>query len=272
MSNTTVRQDGKEEDQFLFVKCFNENACLEGNKNRTMVNCDEGYEGVMCSACSDGFWKKLGNFECYPCVNLIGPDGDYTFKVLGFFMVTYMLARMFLGDFSKPNSETFATIKIMMTFGQTLLILSKMEQTRTKKFIEADLTSLIYQLVYYVNPGEWLFDFDCLLTSLDPGQYDYSGQVYEQKYLNRLLTTIFMPAILFTANVFIVWALTMIVKQCQFRKREDMRPLNCTRLFNRVSIGFGIQMFMVYPMILHLLFASMECFESLDPEISGRVV
>lgn len=51
-----------------------------------------------------------------------------------------------------------------------------------------------------------------------------------------------------------------------------MKPMNCARLFNRVSIGFGIQMFLIYPMILHLLFASLECFESLNPEVSGRVV
>ena len=34
---------------FLFVKCFNENACLVGNDNAPLANCAEGYEGVMCA-------------------------------------------------------------------------------------------------------------------------------------------------------------------------------------------------------------------------------
>jgi len=70
----------------------------------------------MCSTCQDGYWKNNGNFECYPCTTITNPTDDWAFKIVAFYIVTYMLARMFLGDFSKPNSETFASIKIMMTF------------------------------------------------------------------------------------------------------------------------------------------------------------
>ena len=36
-------------DDFLFVKCFNENACLQGDVGVELANCAEGYEGVMCA-------------------------------------------------------------------------------------------------------------------------------------------------------------------------------------------------------------------------------
>jgi len=39
------------ESAYLFVKCFNENACLQGDTNNPKVNCEEGYQGTMCSAC-----------------------------------------------------------------------------------------------------------------------------------------------------------------------------------------------------------------------------
>lgn len=133
---------------------------------------------------------------------------------MAFYIVTYMLARMFLGDFSKPNSETFASIKIMMTFSQNLYILAKMEQTRTKNHNEAKMTSFFDKLLYFVNPGEWIFDFDCYLVSKDPEDYEYPGQMSEQKYLHRLLVTIFMPVMLFITNVLVIWFLTFLVKQC----------------------------------------------------------
>mmetsp|Transcript_8885 Transcript_8885/g.10904 ORF Transcript_8885/g.10904 Transcript_8885/m.10904 type:complete len:186 (+) Transcript_8885:2389-2946(+) len=185
----------------------------------------------MCTACSDLYWKNLGNFECYPCA-MAGTSRTtvYIFKVISFYAFCYTLGRLFLGGFSKPNSESLASVKILLTFGQTLFIISKMEQTRTKNLTEASMTSFLDTLIFYLNPGEWIFDFDCLFMSLEP----------EQKYLNRLLLTIFMPMILLIANIVTIWFLTFMVKQCQFRKREDMRPLNCTRLFNRVSIAFGI--------------------------------
>lgn len=89
-----------------------------------------------------------------------------------------------------------------------------MEQTRTKNSNEAEMTSFFDKLLYFVNPGEWIFDFDCYLLSKDPEEYDYPGQMSEQKYLHRLLATIFMPVMLFITNVLVVWFLTFLIKQC----------------------------------------------------------
>ena len=50
------------EKDFVFVKCFNENACLAGDVNFPLKNCVEGYEGVMCANCEDKYWKNLGTF------------------------------------------------------------------------------------------------------------------------------------------------------------------------------------------------------------------
>ena len=131
------------------------------------------------------------------------------------------------------------------------------------------------KLVYYTNPGEWIFDFDCLFTSaqLESGEdYDLEESIQRQKFLNRLLLTIFMPLILLVSNVVIIWLLTFCIKQCQLRKREDIRPLDCSRMFNRVFIAYCIQMFFVMPPLLHLVFASMQCFESLSMSETGKII
>jgi len=93
-----------------------------------------------------------------------------------------------------------------------------------------------------------------------------------EKFLNRLLLTLFMPLILLAANVVTIWLMTFCIKQCQLRKREDIKPLNCSRMFNRVFVAYCIQMFFVMPPLLHLVFASMQCFESLSMSETGKII
>lgn len=50
----------------------------------------------------------------------------------------------------------------MISFAQLLAIISKMEAGRTEIAEEASMQSFMDKLVYYTNPGEWIFDFDCL--------------------------------------------------------------------------------------------------------------
>lgn len=88
------------------MKCFNEEACLEGDKDHTHQKCDAAYDkrSVMCSFCADSYWKNWGNFECHPC----GGEGMdktfvYVFKVSMFYFVCYVIARLFMGNMKKQN-------------------------------------------------------------------------------------------------------------------------------------------------------------------------
>ena len=40
-------------DHFIFVRCFNENACLQGNAANPLSHCEEGYRGIMCTSCDN---------------------------------------------------------------------------------------------------------------------------------------------------------------------------------------------------------------------------
>lgn len=142
---------------------------MRGDEQNLYQNCADGYTGVMCSACSDLNWKSLGNFECYACGSQdTGRNTVYAFKVLCFYLFVYVVGRVFLDGFSDPNSETLSSIKILLTFAQTMAIVSRMEATRTKISGEEEMQTFMDTLIYYTNPGEWLFDFDCLfLTSED---------------------------------------------------------------------------------------------------------
>lgn len=119
-------------ESYLFVKCFNEKACLEGTEANKYRNCEEGYDGVLCSQCKDLNWRNYGAFECYPCEMQGSSRGlVYFFKVLCFFAVNYALARMLLRSWSQPNQESLASIRIMLHMIQMFAILSKMDVLKT---------------------------------------------------------------------------------------------------------------------------------------------
>lgn len=87
------------EDSFVFVKCFNEDACLEGDVEEPLTNCAEGYRGVMCSSCEDFFWKDLGGFICYEC----GAGASlfvYFLKVIFFAIFCYWISRLIIRSFN----------------------------------------------------------------------------------------------------------------------------------------------------------------------------
>lgn len=119
-------------ESYLFVKCFNEKACLEGTEENKYRNCDEGYDGVMCSQCKDEYWRNYGAFECYPC-QMQGSSRAlvYGFKVLMFFTACYALARLLLRSWSQPNQESLASVRIMLHMIQMFAILSKMNVLKT---------------------------------------------------------------------------------------------------------------------------------------------
>jgi len=221
--NGFVRMSDAESN--IFVKCFNENACQMGTIANPATNCAEGYNGIMCSSCTDLYWKSSGNFECYACNSPTMSRGAvFFFKVFSFYMFCYILGRVFLRGFSDSNSESLASIKILLTFIQTMTIVSKMEATRTKVEKEADMQDTMDSMLYWMNPGEWLFDFECLFVSPGFGADDSETDteividsiesINQTKYIKRLLLTIFMPLILLVANIVIIWMLTFCVKQC----------------------------------------------------------
>ena len=63
----------------LIIRCFNREACsgvpkedfpkevTDETRHMTLQNCNEGYQGIMCATCSDGYWKNPITYNCYEC-------------------------------------------------------------------------------------------------------------------------------------------------------------------------------------------------------------
>lgn len=139
-------------EDFLFVKCFNENACLEGDEEYPLKNCVEGYEGVMCANCQEKYWKSLGTFQCYPCSMTDNALYVYIAKVCFFAFFCWWISRLLFRSFSKANIESVAAVRIFITLFQLFAILSKMEATTTKNGGDLQLQELMDKLVYYLCP------------------------------------------------------------------------------------------------------------------------
>lgn len=239
-------------EHFIFVRCFNENACLRGEE---LTNCNNGYRGIMCTSCSDNYWKNFGTYQCYECSQAMSPGLIYFFKVVFFALTCYLISRFLLQSLNKQNQETVAAIRILLTFTQLMTILSKMDNMSSKNLGELSLQQLLDKLLYYVCPEQWIFDFDCLVSGKSP----------EDAYLLRLLVTVFMPLPLIVIDIVMIWIITFIIKLMK-KKTENDPPtrLDCGKLCNRFSIAFSIQMFLILPVIMYTLFSSLQCFESLD--------
>ena len=140
-----------------------------------------------------------------------------------------------------------------------LNILSKMENTRTKNGGDLWLQELLDYVLYYICPDKWIMDFDCLINDKEP----------EDAYLIRLMITIFLPAFLISIDLIMIWLLTFCIKL--FRRSKVRNQMDCSRLCNRLSVAFSMQMFFIYPAILLTLFTSLQCFESLDKDNEQEV-
>ena len=84
--------------------------------------------------------------------------------------------------------------------------------------------------IHFSLPESWLMDFDCVLADLSP----------EDQFFTRLMLTIFLPPLLLTINVVMIFVLTFCVKLCHFKEKENLKPLNCSRLGNRVLLAMSM--------------------------------
>lgn len=193
------------QDSFVFVKCFNEEACLVGDDEMPLTNCADGYDGVMCTSCEDGYWKDLGGYVCYECRLGTSPF-VFGAKVLFFAFYCYWISRLINRSFANQNQESIAVMRIFLTMFQMIAILNRMESMNTRYSGDGDLQWLLDNLLYYILPENWLMDFDCLLVGLEP----------QEKFFTKLMVTIFLPAILLLINVLMIFILTFCVKLCHF--------------------------------------------------------
>ena len=98
----------------VFVRCFNEQACLDGDKENVIKNCAPGYEGIMCASCSEGYWKPPGTFLCYECTSQFFSNVKFYASPVIFFIFVMLLSKQFLRRFSLPNQELIATVRIFI--------------------------------------------------------------------------------------------------------------------------------------------------------------
>ena len=58
--NMTAPKDGyfrSSKSSETIIKCFNGQACLKGSREFQTGECAEGYNGFMCSACQENYYK-----------------------------------------------------------------------------------------------------------------------------------------------------------------------------------------------------------------------
>ena len=75
-----------------YFECPEKEACLGGNITDPFGQCAEGYQGIMCAECSEGYVKS-GPRGCSKCYSLFWHLLTFNFLFIFLFMVIILLVR-----------------------------------------------------------------------------------------------------------------------------------------------------------------------------------
>lgn len=77
------------ENSDVFIKCYIEINCKEGNESNLIQNCANGSEGNLCNSCQKGYGKQLNNL-CEQC-----PDRAWSILLIVFVALAFIVITVF---------------------------------------------------------------------------------------------------------------------------------------------------------------------------------
>eukprot|EP00347_Sterkiella_histriomuscorum_P008156 403346168 len=151
----------KSNKTYVFVKCFNENACLGmiPPENNPQGSCRESYFGILCSDCETGY-SRTGNFECSPCPDKTQNVLRIIAIIIAMIAVIVFLIRSTLNGAAETKNVTSVFQKILLNHIQLLMVTASFDFDWPKILISFFQTSQ--------NVGaasEQVFSVDCFLVN-----------------------------------------------------------------------------------------------------------
>lgn len=229
------------------IACLNSGSCLGPNisvansknvckerRNDTFCYtgfCAEGYEGNLCSSCSEGYGKSTGNF-CVPCSNnpLYYIGAVIVILVAIFVMVFTIRNALKVKETSKLNKpKSSILIKILLNYIQLVSIVGSFD------FQWPDALKTMFDTQDKVASGPSLaFSVDCLL----PSSY--------RPFFTKLLFVSASPLVLIIIGS-IIWLIIFFVRKASFDRQKFKSNITTT---------FVVLLFMIHAtLIQNLLFA-----------------
>ena len=87
-------------------------SCLGGNETEPLGVCEEGYQGILCGDCIDGYYRS--GVDCNQCPEFVWNMIIFVSLMIGLVLIIMFLVRSTLGgiETKKPLHQVF--LKIFM--------------------------------------------------------------------------------------------------------------------------------------------------------------
>ena len=109
-----------------YIKCFNPDVCLGGDKDNPLGRCAEGYDGVMCANCINRY-KRSGAFECSECdspkVTMIASIGI----LLALILIILVLVGVNVRSAHKKKPLVTVYLKIFLNHFQLIQVIATID-------------------------------------------------------------------------------------------------------------------------------------------------
>ncbi|EGR29156.1 zinc finger transcription factor sma, putative [Ichthyophthirius multifiliis] len=98
-----------------FISCPNESACIGGFENNKITsytgNCAQGYEGILCQGCNEG-WARYKDNQCIECTDNLIYDIQSFFTILFASYMIFIAIRDTLQEGGDSKEHTVSLLKI----------------------------------------------------------------------------------------------------------------------------------------------------------------
>jgi hypothetical protein len=181
----------------LLLNCYARDICLGGN----LAECDTGYEGRLCTFCSEGYFR-FGNFFCLPCGSAVWGVFRGILVLLGsaVFLIIMILGN--LRSTAKRKSSMSIHFRIFMNYSQVSMLMSSLQVKWP-----VDLFSFFEGLKMTSNASQFSFSNECL-----------TGESSIKYLYQKAIMVAIIPIILILLACF-VWGVVALVK----RRTEYLR-------------------------------------------------
>lgn len=224
----------------VFLKCFNEDACLGmfAPENDPKGSCNIGYKGVLCADCQPGFIKTV-EYQCERCPSFA--SSVIRFIIVYALVIALIFAMIYLTLRTVTNRSSLTSIYLRQLINHVHLVLF----TAAFNF---NWTYFINRFYKGYKPAvqalSLQFNLDCIVN--DP-VYGYQGE-------NEILRLFFQKLIIFEG--FPVF--TALIAVCFWAiYKAVQRPVKFP--WGKVLCSIIVVLFFIHPNIVWFSFLDFRC-------------
>ncbi|TNV87343.1 hypothetical protein FGO68_gene12842 [Halteria grandinella] len=183
-----------------FIECLNPDSCLGGifPMNNLTGQCSEGYQGIICSSCSDGYFANQDSRVCKRCPSLLVNTLVIVAFALLIILVIILLVWSNLRTSGKTKNYMPVYLRILVNHLHVITLIASFE------FNWPDLFVSFFRGIQPVSDAQsYILSIDCLLAQ-------YKGEI--KPFYGRTVMIAILPPIMLILSV-LFWAIILKIKQ-----------------------------------------------------------